>query len=85
MKIEGLSYSEFALIRTCVQKERKRLWKEYTKLFKKDLTFEQVNEVKETFNKNINQFYPEGLCNIVLTKLENVEMAAQKSLGMFEE
>ncbi len=84
MKIEGLSYSEFALIRQCIQEHKEIEWKSLMKRARNNISFDIIKECRKEFDENVNQFYLEGLCNKVLIKLDKVEVEAQKELGMIE-
>ena len=86
MKIENLTYIEFSLIREAINKQKMLFWNEsIAPKIKKNVPFNQIQEVKKAFNTSMNEFRVNGICNSILKKLEKEELKAQKELEKAEE
>lgn len=82
MKIENLTYKQFAMVRQAIIDEKEKIWQEKFAPLTKKCSIQEVREARERFNKTINQFTDYGICNVILKEIRRVEKEAQSALGM---
>lgn len=82
MKIDNLTYKQFAMIRRAIINEREKIWQNKFGCLIKNRPLKEIQDAKAWFNKITNQFTDYGICNVVLKEINKVEDEAQIALGM---
>lgn len=84
MKIDNISYREFALMRDAIKEYREVIW--HTKYAKRvqRKKFSHAQDARRVFESVTNPYTDEGICNNLLARFRGIEAAAQAELVINE-
>ena len=80
MKLE-LTYPEMALIREVISKHLHEMGSKFIAVNGKKATFAKIQKFMDEWNAERNPHCPEGLCGIILDKIEAVEDRIRESIS----